>query len=108
MELEEERQEVASFMKRIYDRGLTTATGGNLSRRCADVMLITPSGKDKASLAAADIALVDIRSGENLTPSIRLSIETEMHRLVYLARADVNVRLPSFRIFRSASYVTDC
>ena len=89
MEMEERKAEVASFMRRIYDRGLTTATGGNLSLRVGSLMLITPSGKDKASLTAEDIAEVDISTGENLTPDKRLSIETEMHRLIYLRRPDV-------------------
>ena len=51
-------------------------------------MLITPSGKDKASLEADDIAMVDIATGENLTPGKKLSIETEMHRLIYISRSD--------------------
>ena len=53
-------------------------------------MLITPSGKDKNSLTCEDIAEVDLSTGENLTPEFKLSIETEMHRSVYLERADVN------------------
>lgn len=83
------REDIALFMKRAYDRGLTTATGGNISVREGSVMLITPSGKDKGSLSADDIAEVDMPTGENLTPDRKLSIETGMHRAVYLARPDV-------------------
>ena len=92
---------IASFMKRTYDRGLTTATGGNISARSGDVMLITPSGKDKAGLSAGDIASVDIRTGRNLSPCFRLSIETEMHRLVYLARPEVGAIVHAHPVFAS-------
>lgn len=86
MPYEKEKAEVASFMKRCYDRGLTTATGGNISIRHGTIMLITPSGLDKSSLSWDDIAEVRIDDGENLTPTKRLSIESEMHRLIYLSK----------------------
>ena len=88
-------------MKRTYDRGLTTATGGNISMRKGDVMLITPSGKDKGSLSADDIAEVRISTGENLTPEKRLSIETGMHRLIYLSRPDAGAVVHSHPVFAS-------
>ncbi len=77
-------------MRRCYERGLTTSTGGNISQRVGSVMVITPSGKDKSSLTEDDIALVDIATGENLTPDKKLSIETEMHRMIYIRRPDVS------------------
>ena len=89
MQMKEEKELVASFMRRCYSKGLTTSTGGNLSMRVGDVMLITPSGKDKSSLTYSDIAEVDINTGENLTPEKKLSIETEMHRKILLKRPDV-------------------
>ena len=101
MGYDEKRAEVARIMKRIYDRGLTTATGGNVSVRSGSVMLITPSGKDKASLSADDIAIVSIDTGENLTPEKKLSIETEMHRGVYIARPDVGAVVHSHPVFAS-------
>ena len=90
MTKEEAKSSIAYFMHRAYERGLTTSTGGNISMRYGDLMLITPSGKDKNSLTAADIAEVELLSGKNLTPEFKLSIETEMHRAVYLEREDVN------------------
>lgn len=89
MDKEQLKAEVASMMERCYRKGLTTSTGGNISARCGSIMLITPSGKDKSSLVSSDIAEVDILTGENLTPEFKLSIETEMHRMIYLKREDV-------------------
>ena len=66
MTKEEAKSSIAYFMHRAYERGLTTSTGGNISMRFGDVMLITPSGKDKNSRTCEDIAEVDLSTGENL------------------------------------------
>lgn len=104
--MKEEKELVALFMGRSYERGLTTSTGGNLSMRVGKVMLITPSGLDKSALKAEDIAEVDIETGENLTPDKKLSIETEMHRSIYKKRPDavsVMHSHPTFCCLYSAS-----
>lgn len=106
MDCSDAKRDVALFMKRCYERGLTTSTGGNISMRVGEKMVITPSGKDKSSLSEEDIAVVDIFTGENLTPEKKLSIETEMHRLIYLKRADVKSVChshPTFSCLFSAS-----
>ena len=82
------KKEVAYFMGRAYFRGLTTSTGGNISKRDGEYMYITSSGKDKASLTEADIAKVEIATGNNLTPQLKLSIESDMHRYLYMKRKD--------------------
>jgi ribulose-5-phosphate 4-epimerase/fuculose-1-phosphate aldolase len=41
------RKEIARFMRRLYDRGLTTASGGNISVRLEDIVFITSSAIDK-------------------------------------------------------------
>ena len=97
--MDKAKADVAAFMKRCYDRGLTTATGGNISVRFGSLMLITPSGKDKASLEASDIAEVRISDGANLTPEKRLSIESGMHRMIYLARPDAGAVVHSHPAF---------
>lgn len=99
MDIEEAKGAVAAIMHRTYERGLTTTTGGNISMRSGTLMLITPSGLDKNSLNGDDIAVVDIETGRNLTPSKKLSIETEMHRLIYLKRSDVEAVCHSHPLF---------
>ena len=89
VEYEKEREEVAYFMRRLYERRLTTCSGGNISLLVAgDTMLITPSGLDKGRIEAEQIAIISL-SGKNLTPSLKPSIETEMHIRVYQSRPDV-------------------
>lgn len=83
---EKERRQVAAFMTRLYDRQLTTASGGNISLRISDELFcITPSALDKGLLTFEEIAVVTM-DGQNLTPDLPLSIETEMHRLSLIAR----------------------
>ena len=99
MELKEAKRSVAAFMRRAYERGLTTTSGGNISARVGEKMVITPSGTDKSSLTEENIAVVDIETGRNLTPEKKLSIETEMHRLIYLRRSDVGAVCHSHPVF---------
>ncbi len=52
---------VCCVMKRIYDRNLTTLTGGNLSVMDSEgVMWITPTGIDKGNLTPNDIVRVSL------------------------------------------------
>ena len=99
MDITKAREEVATYMRRTYQRGLTTSTGGNISSRFESYMLITCSGKDKSSLSFEDIAIVDIETGDNLTPGLKLSIESDMHRLIYKLRQDVNAVVHSHPTF---------
>ncbi|MDC7250739.1 MAG: class II aldolase/adducin family protein [Sphaerochaetaceae bacterium] len=83
-----EKEQVASFMKRLYERHLTTASGGNISLRLNDdLFCITPSAIDKGNLKPEQIAIVGF-NGKNYTPELPLSIETEMHKKILLARGD--------------------
>lgn len=80
-------------MRRLYQRGLTTALGGNVSMRAgSDCIAITPSGIDKGRIRPDQIGIVGL-DGVNRTSHLKASIETGMHLAVYRARADVNAVL---------------
>ena len=97
-----ERDAVATFMRRLYDRQLTTASGGNISLRVSDdEFCITPSSLDKGSLTAESIAVVKF-DGTNLTPELKLSIESEMHRQILLKRPDLHAVVHAHPVFASA------
>ena len=84
-----ERNETAAYMRRLYDKDLTTCSGGNISfRPTEDRVLITASSIDKAYLRAKDIAVLTL-GGENLTPALKTSIETQMHLAIFRNRPDV-------------------
>ncbi|MEI6091585.1 MAG: class II aldolase/adducin family protein [bacterium] len=90
MEYFEDRILIATYMKRLYKMGLTTSTGGNISRRVSDdFLLITPSQKDKSALKPYDICVANFK-GENLTPKFKCSMELGMHIAIYKQREDIN------------------
>jgi L-fuculose-phosphate aldolase len=96
-----EREEVAETMVRLFNRGLTTVSGGNISLRINDdLFCITPSSLDKGKLTADQIAIVGF-DGTNYTPEFRLSIESEIHRLLLINRPDINAIVHSHPIYAS-------
>jgi len=83
------KKELAYFMRRLYRQGLTTCSGGNISLRLEDdTLLITPSALDKGRIRSDQIGHMTL-TGENLTPTLKPSIETDMHRFVYLKRPNI-------------------
>ncbi|WP_460767047.1 class II aldolase/adducin family protein [Niabella terrae] len=75
-------------MKRIYDRVLTTTSGGNLSIRDEeDNIWITPAGVDKGLLKPSDIVCVT-KSGEVLGDH-KPSSEYPFHLAIYQKRPDI-------------------
>lgn len=84
-----EREEVAYFMRRLYDKNLTTCSGGNVSQKInKDIICITPSGLDKGRITPEQIGVITLK-GENLTPELKPSIETSMHIAVHNMRPEM-------------------
>lgn len=82
------REELARVCKLMYDRGLTFASGGNVSVRLDDGnVLITPSGKNKGLLRGEEMVKVGM-DGEAIGPG-RPSVEVHMHLEFYRRRPDV-------------------
>ncbi len=97
-----ERKEIARFMRRLYSRGLTTTSGGNISLRVSDeTVLITPSATDKGSMRWKDVGILSIL-GENLTPDLKPSIESEMHLDIYRKNSEILSVIHAHPIFASA------
>ncbi len=85
----EERKAVARFMRRLYRQGLTTTSGGNISLRIPDdIIIITPSATDKGRMRWEEVGLMDI-SGKNLTPWLKPSIESQMHLAIYKKKKEI-------------------
>jgi L-fuculose-phosphate aldolase len=103
-----ERKQVASFMRRLYDRGLTTTSGGNISCRISDeIILITPSATDKGRMKWKEVGIMNI-SGENLTPDLKPSIESEMHLLIYKKKKEINAIVHAHPVFASSFTAMKC
>jgi len=80
---QDEREQVAYFMRRLYRQGLTTTSGGNLSCRAGlEHLVLTPSGIDKGEIRADQVAILGL-DGTNCTPELKPSIESAMHLAIY-------------------------
>ena len=95
------RKEVASFMRRLYHQKLTTTSGGNVSQRVEDVILITASQTDKASIDEHQIGLLTI-SGNNLSENLKLSMESKIHLAIYINRPDVKAIVHAHPVFATS------
>jgi L-fuculose-phosphate aldolase len=96
-----ERKEVARFMRRLYNHGLTTTSGGNISFRITDdIIVITPSATDKGRMRWKEVGIMNI-FGENLTPELKPSIEFEMHLSIYKKNKDVKAIVHAHPVFAS-------
>lgn len=84
--------QLVMFMQRIYDRGLTTTSGGNLSIMDSEGNIwITPAGVDKGTLTRKDIICVH-PDGTCEGPH-RPSSELPFHASVYKMRPDLRAVL---------------
>ena len=84
--------QLVMFMQRIYDKGMTTTSGGNLSIMDDDGNIwITPAGVDKGTLNRGDIICVK-PDGTCVGPH-RPSSELPFHAAVYKMRPDLRAVL---------------
>lgn len=89
MNSKELKHSVADIMQRLYNRGLTSCSGGNVSLRSeTGSIFITPSQIDKGNICADQIAEMDI-NGNLLSAEFKPSMETAMHLAIYRGRKDV-------------------
>ncbi len=88
---EELKEDICKTMRRLFDRGLISALGGNVSARLpgASEFWITPSGVFKGELEQEDLLKVDL-DGRVLEGFLRPSVETPFHAMIYKKRVDVN------------------
>lgn len=91
--LAELRQAVVAMSRRVFERGLVSGTGGNVSVRVPGTngALITRTGSSLGDLGPDDILHVDDR-GQVLdsAPGGRPSMETPIHLSAYALRPDVS------------------
>ena len=84
--------QLVMFMQRIYDKGMTTTSGGNLSIMDEDGNIwITPAGVDKGTLNRNDI--VCVKPDGTIKGMHRPSSELPFHAAVYKMRPDLKAVL---------------
>ena len=84
--------QLVMFMQRIYDKGLTTMSGGNLSIMDTDGNIwITPAGVDKGTLTRRDI--ICVHPDGTVEGPHKPSSELPFHASVYRMRPDLHAVL---------------
>ena len=82
--------EIISIVDELYDTGLITPKGGNVSARISDTeeLWITPTQLYKGGLTEETLIRVNMK-GRKLAGRDRPSVELPMHLLIYQTREDV-------------------
>ena len=90
--------QLVMFMQRIYDKGLTTTSGGNLSIMDEEGNIwITPAGVDKGTLNRNDI--VCVKADGTVEGMHKPSSELPFHAAVYKMRPDLKAVLHARILF---------
>lgn len=89
-------RQIVSIVDELYDAGLITAKGGNVSARIADgeELWITPTELYKGGLTEEKLIRVNLQ-GKRLAGRDRPSVEMPMHLLIYRTRPDVGAIIHS-------------
>ena len=88
IKLEHPREQITRIISRIYKRGMTTTSGGNISiiDENGDIW-VTPSAVDKGSLRASDI--VCVKKDGTIIGKHKPSSEFPFHKAIYEERPDI-------------------
>jgi L-fuculose-phosphate aldolase len=82
------RDQIALVIRRIYERGMTTTSGGNISVIDEEGNIwVTPSAVDKGSLRPSDI--VCVKKDGTVYGKHKPSSEFPFHKAIYEARPDI-------------------
>ncbi|MEC3977853.1 class II aldolase/adducin family protein [Amycolatopsis sp. H20-H5] len=87
MILAAERAAVCEFARRMSADGLAVGTSGNVSARSGELVAVTPTGVDYATLTPEDVPVVGL-GGTVVAGSLRPTSELPMHLSVYRDAAD--------------------
>lgn len=92
MLLQQEREQIAEYGRKLVSLGLTKSTGGNISicNREQGLMAISPSGMDYFKTEPDDVVVLKVEDGSKVEGSYEPSSEHAMHRIFYTDREDIN------------------
>jgi L-fuculose-phosphate aldolase len=82
--LAEEREAVASASRHLAEKGLVIGTAGNISARQGDLVAVTPTGADLATVTAEMVTVIDLE-GQVVDGELAPTSEVPLHTGIYLA-----------------------
>lgn len=99
---ETQKAELTRCFRKLYEQGTVNLFEGNLSVRCGDTILMTPSQQNKETMTPDMIVALD-PAGRLLTENgYRPSSECRMHLALYRLRRDVGAIVHTHSAFASA------
>jgi L-fuculose-phosphate aldolase len=103
MLMEEERNQIVQYGKKMIKSALTTATGGNLSiyNDKEGLMAISPTGLDYFLIEAKDIVIMDL-DGNIMDGNRKPSSEYQMHSIFYNKRRDVRAVVHTHSVYATS------
>jgi len=87
VKLSEARAAVCEYARRMTSDGLVVGTSGNISVRSGDLVAVTPTGVDYATMRSQDVPVVSL-DGSIVDGELRPTSELPMHLAVYGKAAD--------------------
>ncbi len=85
-------QEIVQVAQELYQQGLLTSTGGNISARCEDdpqEIWVTPAGTFKGDLHAGMLVRIDMQGNCTVSTEYQASSEYKVHCAIYQMRPDI-------------------
>lgn len=82
--LADEREAVAGASRHLAERGLVIGTAGNVSARKGDLVAVTPTGSNLATVTAEMITVINL-DGEVVDGHLAPTSEVPLHTAIYLA-----------------------
>ena len=100
MLLQNEREDVVKYCRKMITAGLTKGTGGNISilNRELGLMAVSPSGIDYFETTAADVVVMDL-AGNVVDGRRKASSEYELHRIFYVRRQDIDAVVHTHSVY---------
>ena len=98
--------EIIDFFKRLYQKNLTTSSGGNISILSDGLFYISPTEKDKAYLEEDDVSVIDFASGKQLS-GLNPTSEILMHQKIFKVRKDVKTIIHAHPFYSTIFSVID-
>ncbi|HXA34295.1 MAG TPA: class II aldolase/adducin family protein [Acidimicrobiales bacterium] len=82
--LADEREAVASASRHLAEEGLVIGTAGNISARQGDLVAVTPTGADLATVTADMVTVINL-DGEIVDGDLAPTSEVPLHTGIYAA-----------------------
>jgi L-fuculose-phosphate aldolase len=103
MLLQQERELIVEYGKKLITSGLTKGTGGNISiyNREENLMAISPSGLDYFKTNPEDIVVLDVE-GTVIEGNRKASSELGMHSIFYRSREDISAVVHAHSTFATS------